>query len=99
MGLIIILDTEGTITVNRTIKDFITNKSMHLFLGYHVPGSLADRYVSYMGKTYEKMADRRRQNTINYFNGDGEHIATIVRNSEGVFKMYFDDITIIQIKE
>jgi hypothetical protein len=83
--------------VDTTIKDFITNNSMHLFLGYCVPGSLADRYVSHMGKTYKKMADRRRQNTINYFNDDGEHIATIVRNSEGVFKMYFDDITIIQI--
>ena len=85
--------------MNRTIKDFITNNSMHLFLGYAVPGSLADRYVSYMGKTYEKMADRKRQNTINYFNGDGEHIATIVRDSQGIFKMYFDDITIIQIEE
>jgi hypothetical protein len=72
---------------------------MHLLLGYDVPGSLADRYVSYMGKNYEKMADRKRQNTINYFNDDGEHIATIVRDSQGIFKMYFDDITIIQIEE
>jgi hypothetical protein len=72
---------------------------MHLFLGYAVPGSLADRYVSYMGKNYEKMADRKRQNTINYFNDDSEHIATIVRDSQGIFKMYFDDITIIQIEE
>jgi hypothetical protein len=52
-----------------------------------------------MGKNYEKMADRKRQNTINYFNDDGEHIATIVRDSQGIFKMYFDDITIIQIEE
>ena len=87
------------IAVDRTIKNFITKNSMHLLLGYHVPGSLAERYVSYMGKTYEKMADRTRYNTINYFNDDGEHIATIVCNNEDVFTMYFDDIKIIQIEE